>query len=204
MPFSISPYRCFHLLLPALLFVLSGCGGAYWQWSKPGVSQQQAKQDSFECKQISRQPYLVGTGGLLVGGSGPEFNTWKECLEARGYTVTQASDSQDSSHSVPQGNRCVASNATIGLRVKAPDGKMGRVRALYGTSPQCSNPAYPLVADVEDVGSAQGSHCVSASTTLGTRVTLPNGKRGRVMTLYGASPRCSDPATPILVDVEEE
>ena len=139
MPFTIRPYRCFPLILAALL-VLSGCGGAYWQWSKPGASQQQARQDGFECKQISRQQSYVLMGPMMVGSSDPDFNTWKECLEARGYWVTQMSDSQGSPQSSPQGNRCVATNATVGTRFKAPNGQMKKVTALYGTSPRCSNP----------------------------------------------------------------
>lgn len=67
-----------------VVLLLSGCGGAYWRWSKPGVSKQQARQDGFECTQISRQQYIVGTGGMLIGGSEPNFQVWKECLEARG------------------------------------------------------------------------------------------------------------------------
>lgn len=73
--------------LLVVLLVGSGCGGSYWYWSKPDVSKQQARQDGFECKLISRQQYIVGTGGMLMGGSEPNFEIWKECLEARGYTV---------------------------------------------------------------------------------------------------------------------
>lgn len=75
-------------LLFVLLLVLSGCGFSY-QYSKPGVSRQQSAQDHFECKQISRQPYIVGTGGMLLGGSEPTWDVLKECLEARGYSVTE-------------------------------------------------------------------------------------------------------------------
>ena len=67
--------------------VMSGCGGSYWYHYKPGVSEQQMRQDGFECKQISRQQYIVGTGGMLLEGSEPNFAVWKECLEARGYIV---------------------------------------------------------------------------------------------------------------------
>ena len=195
--------------------VISGCGGAYWQWSKPGASQQQSRQDGFECKQISRQQYIVGTGGMLLGGSEPNFGVWKECLEARGYTVTEMSDSQSSSQgasqSVSEGNRCVASSATVGTRVKLPDGKIGRITALYGASPRCSDPATPIVADIEEVSDSpsssqsvsQGSLCVASNATVGAWVKLPNKKVKKVTALHGASPRCSDPTTPILVDVEE-
>lgn len=183
--------------------VISGCSGAYWQWSKPGVSQQQARQDGFECKQISRQQYIVGTGGMLLGGSEPNFGVWKECLEARGYTVTEESDSQSSSQNMSQGNICVASGATVGTLVKLPTGKIGRIAALYGASPRCSVPTTPIAADVEEVSDSQGSHCTPSNTTVGTRFQLPDGKKMKVVTLYGASSRCSNSANPILVDLEE-
>jgi hypothetical protein len=125
-----------------LAIVMAGCGGSYLQWAKPGASLQQAKQDGVECRQISRQPYDVPVGGGIVGGSDPDVRIWKECLEARGYTVTEQSDSQ--------GSHCVASNATVGTRVKSQDGKMLKVATLYGDSPRCANPATPILADLEE------------------------------------------------------
>lgn len=75
----------------ATLLVLSGCGFSYY-YSKPGVSQQQRAQDHYECKQASQQFAIVGSGGMVVGGSGPIWETYKECLEGRGYTVTLGSE----------------------------------------------------------------------------------------------------------------
>jgi hypothetical protein len=121
---------------------MAGCGGSYLQWAKPGASLQQAKQDGVECRQISRQPDDVPVGGVIVRGSDPDVRIWKECLEARGYTVTEQSDSQ--------GSHCVASNATVGTRVKSQDGKMLKVATLYGDSPRCANPATPILADLEE------------------------------------------------------
>jgi len=125
-----------------LAIVMAGCGGSYLQWAKPGASLQQAKQDGVECRQISRQPDDVPVGGVIVRGSDPDVRIWKECLEARGYTVTEQSDSQ--------GSHCVASNATVGTRVKSQDGKMLKVATLYGDSPRCANPATPILADLEE------------------------------------------------------
>jgi hypothetical protein len=141
-----------------ILGLLSGgCGGAYWQWSKPGASTQQARQDGFECKQISRQSYLVGSGNTLMGGSEPDFNVWKECLEARGYAVTQQRDSDSTPKSAignyvasTQGKFCVAANSTIGSIVRAADGAPKKVTALYGFSPRCSVSSNPILADIED------------------------------------------------------
>ena len=48
-----------------------------------------------------------------------------------------------------QGSHCVASNATVGTRFKDSNGQMKKVTALYGTSPRCSNPTYPILVDVE-------------------------------------------------------
>jgi hypothetical protein len=88
------------------LLVLSGCGGFSYNYSKPGVSQQQHAQDHFECKQISRQSYIVGTGGTLVGGSAPTWDVLKECLEARGYTVTVKSEDKPKSKSNDAAQSC--------------------------------------------------------------------------------------------------
>lgn len=48
----------------------------------------------------------------------------------------------------------------------------------------------------------KGSLCVASNTTVGTQVSTPAGKIAKITVLYGNSPRCSDPATPILVDAE--
>jgi hypothetical protein len=125
-----------------LAIVMAGCGGSNLQWAKPGASLQQAKQDGVECRQISRQPSDVPVGGGIGGESDPDDRIWKECLEARGYTVTEQSDSQ--------GSHCVASTATVGTRVKSQDGKMLKVATLYGNSPRCADPATPILADLEE------------------------------------------------------
>lgn len=72
-----------------ILFLLSGCGGGTIRWWKPGVSSQQIQRDSFECKQMSVRPIIVGIGGgLLAGGTQIDQSALTECLQARGYTVT--------------------------------------------------------------------------------------------------------------------
>lgn len=54
------------------------------------------------------------------------------------------------------------------------------------------------------VSAPQGSHCGPSNVTIGTRLKRSeDGKMVKVTALYGNSPRCSDPATPILVDAEE-
>jgi len=133
-----------------------------------GTGQSQAhpcnkpRQDGFECKQISRQQYMVGNGRMLLAGSESDFNIWKECLEARGYAVTERRDSDStsqrtSSNQVVQGTTgCVAANATIGSMVKGSDGTQKRVTALYGVSPRCPVSANPILAGIED-GSSKAS-----------------------------------------------
>jgi len=80
----------------AALLVLSGCGGGsyYYHYSKPGVSQQQRAQDNFECTQASRQSSMVGSGRMVVGGTNSNPDEWRECLQARGYTVSVKSEEQ--------------------------------------------------------------------------------------------------------------
>jgi hypothetical protein len=125
-----------------LAIVMAGCGGSYLQWAKSGASLQQAKQDGVECREISRQPSDVPVGGGIGGGSDPDDRIWKECLEARGYTVTEQSDSQ--------GSHCIVSTATVGTRIKSQDGKMLKVATVYGDSPRCADPASPILANLEE------------------------------------------------------
>ena len=136
--YLISQFKGVGLLFLAI--VMTGCGSSYWEWSKPGASLQQATQDGFECKQISRQPDYVPGGGI-VEGLEPTLRIWKECLEARGYTVTEPNDSRVS--------HCVALDATVGTRVQTQDGKMMRITTLYGNSPRCGHPGAPILADLE-------------------------------------------------------
>jgi hypothetical protein len=132
-----------------LAIAVAGCGSTEYTWSKPDVSRQQAQQDGFECKQISRQSYYVPVGGVIVGGSDPDVRIWKECLEARGYTVTTVAEADEVN--APLGAYCGPSNVTIGTRLRRPqDGKMVKVTALYANSPRCSDPATPTPVDVEE------------------------------------------------------
>ena len=48
----------------------------------------------------------------------------------------------------------------------------------------------------------KGSLCVASNTTVGTQVRTPDGKMAKITAIYGNSPRCSDPAIPILVDAQ--
>lgn len=102
-----------------------------------------------------------------------------------------------------QGKYCVTSNAMIGARVEIPNMKVKKVTALYGASPKCSDPTFPILANLEEVSDSQGSYCVSSDTTGGMLIRMPNGKMGKITTFYGESAQCSDPATPILVDMKE-
>jgi hypothetical protein len=69
--------------------VISGCSGdMQYTYSKQGTSSQQRAKDHYECRQASLQPSLVGIGGgLLVGATDPDWTSYRDCLQARGYTV---------------------------------------------------------------------------------------------------------------------
>lgn len=191
------------------LLILSGCGGSYWRWSKSGVSEQQARQDGFDCKQISRQSFLVGSGNMVVGGSEPDFKTWKECLEARGYSVTEQGDSDPPPPPAYTnvGNGCAPSSTTIGSVLTVENGQKKKVTALYGTSPRCADSAYPILADFQDYVasplSTVGNACVSTIATIGSKVTV-DGKPKIVKTLHGTSARCPSSSVPILASLEDE
>jgi hypothetical protein len=199
-------------LIAVLGVILSGCGGSYWKWSKPGATEQRARQDGFECKQIARQPYLLGTGKMLIGGAESDFTVWKECLEARGYTVTEQNDSQSSSQSAPtnpapQSNGCVAANATIGSILTTENGQKRKVTALYGMSPACTKPTHPILANIADyVGPSAtqlGNGCVAETVNVGSRMAQ-NGIRKKVAALYGTSPLCIVAAIPILAYLQDD
>jgi len=197
-------------LIVVLGLILSGCGGSYWKWSKPGATEQQARQDGFECKQIARQP--LGTDKILIGGAEPDFPVWKECLEARGYTVTEQSDSQSSFQPSPtnpasQDNGCVAANAMIGSILTTENGQKRKITALYGMSPACTKQTHPILANMaEYVGPPEtqlGNGCVAETVSVGSRVTQ-NGMRKKVAALYGRSPLCTVVAIPILAYLQDD
>lgn len=75
-----------------VLLLMVGCGSTQYRIFKSGASDLQTRQDSFDCKQMARVPFVVGTGGMMVGGSDPDWRTYVECLQARGYTVTIRDD----------------------------------------------------------------------------------------------------------------
>ena len=155
----------------------------------------------------------------MDSGGGRQINQqlYHSCMRAHGYTLHDRYElnrwrekQANASVSASQGSHCGPSNVTIGTRLRSPNGKMVKVTALYANSPRCSDPAIPTPVDVEEVGegessvsASQGSHCAPSNATIGTRLNIPDGKMVKIKTLYGNSPRCSDPAIPILVDVEE-
>jgi hypothetical protein len=46
------------------------------------------------------------------------------------------------------GSFCVGPDAVVGGKIKLNDGRIGTIKALYGTSNRCS-PQYPVKADLE-------------------------------------------------------
>lgn len=187
--------------------------------------------DNYKCKQeaSSRSSEATGYVYMPIGknamllptdsGGGTQINKelYHSCMRAHGYTLMDRYEydrwgekEANKSVSAPLGSLCGPSNVTIGTRLRrSQDGKMVKVTALYANSPRCSDPATPTPVDVEEIGEGessvsvpQGSHCVASNATIGTQVRSSDGKMVTVKTLYGNSPRCSNPAIPILVDVE--
>ena len=74
----------------ALIFllgsVLAGCGFHY-SYSKPGVSKQERASDHYECMQESRGYGGFATGTAASAGDRQNWDLYKPCMEARGYTV---------------------------------------------------------------------------------------------------------------------
>lgn len=74
------------IILLTLLILTAGCGFHY-TYNKPGVSQQQRAQDDYQCKQESRGYSYLSTGSAAAGGDSLNWELYKSCQEARGYTV---------------------------------------------------------------------------------------------------------------------
>lgn len=188
--------------------------------------------DNYKCQQEASSSSSGATGYIhmpvgnnvmslpMDSGGGRQINQqlYHSCMRAHGYALYDGYElsrlrekEANKSVSAPLGSLCGPSNVTAGTRLRrSQDGKMMKVTALYANSPRCSDPATPTPVDVEEVGEGessvsapQGSLCAPTNATIGTRLRIPDGKMVKVTTLYGNSPRCSSPATPILVDVEE-
>lgn len=220
------------------LTIFIGCASE-WIWMDEAKAQSMVwygkgdiHGDNYKCQQEASSRSSSATGYIhmplgnsvmslpMNSGGGTQINQqlYHSCMRAHGYTLHDGYEldrwrekEANKSVSAPQGSLCGPSNVTIGTRLRrAQDGKMVKVTALYATSPRCSDPAIPTPVDVEEVGegessvsASQGSHCAPSNATIGTRLNIPDGKMVKIKTLYGNSPRCSDPAIPILVDVEE-
>ena len=188
--------------------------------------------DNYKCQQEASSSASGATGYIhmpvgknvmslpMNSGGGIQINQqlYHSCMRAHGYTLHDGYElnrwrekQANASVSTMHGSLCGPTNVTIGTRLRrSQDGKMVKVTALYANSLRCPDPATPTPVDVEEVGEAessvsapQGSLCAPSNATIGTRVRSPDGKMVKVTTLHGNSPRCSNPATPILVDVEE-
>ena len=72
------------ILLTGLLLV-TGCDFTY-RMIKPGVSQEQIREDQYQCKQESITHHYLATGAVASAGSSSAGDLI-ECMEARGYRV---------------------------------------------------------------------------------------------------------------------
>jgi len=152
----------------------------------------------------------------MDSGGGRQINQqlYHSCMRARGYALVDGYEyNKGRMQEANKGSLCAASGTTVGTLVRNPQGKTVKITALYGHSPKCSDPATPILIDAELVDGYEndkwrmeeankGSLCVASGTTVGTLVRNPQGKTVKITALYGHSPRCSDAATPILVDAE--
>lgn len=48
-----------------------------------------------------------------------------------------------------EGDHCVASAAKVGDRANLPDGRVGEIKSLSGTSTRCTDPSRPIRARIE-------------------------------------------------------
>jgi hypothetical protein len=75
------------VVLLTLLILSVGCDFQYTMY-KPGASQQETLQDSYQCKQESRGFRYLSTGSAAAASDSPDWDLYKSCMEARGYTIT--------------------------------------------------------------------------------------------------------------------
>jgi len=115
--------------------------------------------DNYKCQQEASSNSSGATGYVYMpigknamvlpmnSGGGTQINQqlYHSCMRAHGYALVDQYEYNKGSH-------CAPSNATIGTRMRIPDGKMVKVKTLYGNSPRCSDPAIPILVDVDEVG----------------------------------------------------
>lgn len=77
-------------LMGALLMLLTLTAGCDFQYTmhKAGASQQETLQESYQCKQESRGYSYLSTGSAAAASDSPNWDLYKSCMEARGYTIT--------------------------------------------------------------------------------------------------------------------
>ena len=75
------------VILLLLVPLTAGCDFQYTMY-KPGATQQQTLQDSYQCKQESRGYGYLSTGATAAAGDSLNWDLYKSCMEARGYTIT--------------------------------------------------------------------------------------------------------------------
>lgn len=82
--------------------VSSGCTNGFY-YSKPGTTEQERNKDAYECQReatyYSSDSYLSGNNNQIYGtsSSGPSVNEnmMRQCLRARGYTISNQKQSQN-------------------------------------------------------------------------------------------------------------
>jgi uncharacterized protein YceK len=157
-----------------VLTIIMGCASE-WIWMDDAKAQSMVwvgsgdvKGDNYRCQQEASSnssgatgyAYMpIGPNAVLLplnSGGGREISQqlYHSCMRARGYTLMDGYEYdrwRNKSASVSQGSLCGPSNVTNGTRLKSPNGKMVRVTTLHGNSPRCSNPATPILVNVEEM-----------------------------------------------------
>ncbi|MGO9018734.1 MAG: TIGR02281 family clan AA aspartic protease [Syntrophobacteraceae bacterium] len=107
------------VLLGLLVIALCGCATApKMTWYKPGATQQDYAKDAYECNQQSQTSWSGGGTGLIglavMAGAQADAqnranNTFKMCMEARGWTgqVVEATSQAEIETAKQQGRDCI-------------------------------------------------------------------------------------------------
>lgn len=155
------------------LTIFVGCASE-WLWMDEAKNQSlvwygrgNINQDDYQCRRESSyvskgdtayysMPLGKGIYAMPIsGGEGLQINRdlYFSCMRSHGYQLIDRYDLQKVANQTPstlQGSNCVGSNATVGTKVKFPDGKLVIVTTVYGISPRCPNPALPILVDVSE------------------------------------------------------
>lgn len=91
------------IFLGGALLMLIGCSSQMYNYSKPGLRNDEFKRDKYVCVQQSQQSWSAGgsgaAGGLMIMAAQADANNRQQalfnmCMEARGYTVSAVTEAE--------------------------------------------------------------------------------------------------------------